>query len=170
MKFSATIWISSNFQIQKRIVSTETIWGNILLHQITCNKGGLISESFSLNRLHPPKNNVSNRYPVLLVAFGKKFRIEIWHIFWRIEKLSEIKPPLPTTYRQSFWSHVASSSHTLVSGIILVLRLLIQQFSNSKISQFYVIGQFWSWMQHYVFRFEISVKDVLGMQIFEGWR
>ena len=28
MKFSGTIWISYNFQIQKRILSTETIRGN----------------------------------------------------------------------------------------------------------------------------------------------
>ena len=28
MKFAATIWILYNFQIQKRIVSAETIWGN----------------------------------------------------------------------------------------------------------------------------------------------
>ena len=106
---------------------------------------------------------------VLYVAFWKSSGLRFGRYF-EDEKTLEIKPPLPTTYRQSFWSHVASSSHTLVSGIILVLRLLIQQFSNSKITQFYVIGQFWSWMQHYVFRFEISVKDILGMQIFKGWR
>ena len=30
MKFAATIWISFNFQIQKRIVSAETIWENMV--------------------------------------------------------------------------------------------------------------------------------------------
>ena len=28
MKFAATIWSFYNFQVQKRIVSAETIWGN----------------------------------------------------------------------------------------------------------------------------------------------
>ena len=67
-----------------------------LLNQIDLqvDKGGLISESFSL-WLNPP-NNVPNHYPEHVFFMWIVNRTVIWHIFWRIEKTSQIKPPLNT--------------------------------------------------------------------------
>ena len=45
MKFAATIGIFYNFQIQKRIVSAETIWGNTVL-QIISNKCVISIDNF----------------------------------------------------------------------------------------------------------------------------
>ena len=43
--------------------------------------------------LHPA-NNLSNHYPEQLLFMDEMLRIVIWHISLRMEKLSEIKPPL----------------------------------------------------------------------------
>jgi hypothetical protein len=87
---------------QLKLRVTIAVHGLLNQIDIQANKGGLISESFSL-WLSPP-NNVPNHYPEYIFFGWIVIRTVIWHIFCRIEKLSYIKPPLNTLltpeYRQ----------------------------------------------------------------------
>ena len=77
---------------QLKLRVTIAVYGLLNQIDLQVNKGGLISESFSL-WLNPP-NNVPNHYPEHVFFMWIVNRTVIWHIFWRIEKLSEIKSPL----------------------------------------------------------------------------
>ena len=109
-------------------------------------KGGLISERFSLWLLSSKK--CAKCYPEGLIFRLIEVRIVIWHLFWeigaKVEKLSEIEPPL-----------ASFTSYNFMENIICFLSL------DKIISQLHQIGKFSQHIKipknHYTLIWSISV-------------